>query len=73
MTHLAISAHPTNIGAYQLTIDDVDLSTAVLLEGFSISLDGPMPQVKMTVAADVLDVDLPEVVIAALRESEDVA
>lgn len=56
-----------------LTIDGVDMAGKVLAEGFSVTwrAEPGRPLVHMTVMADVLEIDLPEAVIEALRFDRD--
>jgi hypothetical protein len=51
-----------------LTVDGVDLSFSVLADGFKVEFVGNTAHVHMVIAADVLELDLPYSVIAALRE-----
>lgn len=66
----------TNGHESELIVDGVDITTHVLAEGFSISeSDDPDPLarewvVKLTLAADTLDVDLPDAVLAVTREEQ---
>lgn len=75
MTHVQLRNHPDGgsaPGVFQLLVDGVDLSRAVLAG--SVTIETPVgftecARVTMTVAADTLDVDLPASVIEALLES----
>ena len=75
MTHVQIRNHPTMDG-HQILVDGHDLSTAVLADSLRVTAVGSPTgpdeiRVSITIAADTLDVDLPEAVIQAMREAED--
>ena len=61
-------------GGHSLTVDGVEMSDKVLADGFTVQF-GDFPdepdRVTMTVAADVLDIDLPAAVVEAMREERD--
>lgn len=59
------SAYPT----YELIVDGVDMTNKVLIEGFAVDLQAGT--VTLVVAADELEIDLPDVVVNALRHGED--
>lgn len=74
MTHVQFSNSPGDPERFKIVVDGVDLSMAVLRRGFRIETtedDFAPPSVTMIVGADVLEVDLPEAVIVALREQEE--
>lgn len=56
-------------GKYQLSIDGTDLSLSVMAEGFAVDFTGVVPVVTMRLAADALDMDLPEAIIEAICET----
>ena len=71
-THVQISRHES--GGHSLIVDGLDLSTIALADGLTVqfSADPAYPDlVTFTVAADVLDIDLPDVAIQALRADGD--
>jgi hypothetical protein len=69
MAHVEIKQD--RIGTTQVVIDGVDVSRAILREGFSVqpSNDGTW-LVTLSVRADRLTADLPDAVIAAALETE---
>lgn len=70
MAHVQISV--TDKGRYGVLIDGREMAPHIMAEGFSIDLPDLGPAlVSMVIAADVLDIDLPEAAIKALRERED--
>ena len=66
MAHISIARVD---GRYALTVDGHDLSPSVLTEGFGIDFTGDIPVVQMRVVATELDIDLPDAVIDAVRNS----
>lgn len=72
MTHVKISTLPN--GAHSLVVDGVEMNKKILAEGFAVELStdlGQPDRVHMIVAADVLDLDLPDAVVTALRQEAD--
>lgn len=66
MTHVKITSQR---GCASIIVDGVDLSRTVLAENFavSVSTDPEAPStVSLTLAPDILDLDLPEAAIAPL-------
>ena len=73
MTHVQISSNER--GSYTLLVDGHDLSMAALADSLSVTFPRDDPglraRVTFTVAADTLDLDLPEsVVTVALKQPQ---
>ncbi len=58
------SAYPT----YEIVVDGQDMSQRILVEGFDVDFE--RARVTMVVEADVLELDLPDVVVNALRHGD---
>jgi len=61
-------------GGHFVEVDGVDFSAKVLAEGFGVEFanDPAVPdRVHMIIAADVLDIELPNAVVDALRAESD--
>lgn len=72
MTNVKISRSPN--GIYSVLVDGDEMNTKILAEGFHVELseDPQQPaRVHMIVAADVLEIDLPDVVLSAIRAEAD--
>jgi hypothetical protein len=70
MAHVQIRQGDSH-GVLKITVDGVDLSNHVYNDGFGLvrvgeGMDGEWG-VRMIVAADVLDIDLPDAVVKALH------
>lgn len=64
----------TNGGAAQLIVDDVDITMAVLADGFSLDIGEPgltPATITMSIQVDDLDLDLPDAVINSLAVTKD--
>lgn len=70
MAHVELKPHDR--GGFQFLIDGHDLTGCVLRTGFSITPDdvGLGMNVSFTVHARTIDLDLPEAVLAVLREDD---
>lgn len=71
MAHIKLGL--AEAGKYELLVDGVDLSLSVMAEGFGIDFTGPVPVVMMQLAADALEMDLPEAVVEAICAGEGAA
>lgn len=58
---------------YEVLVNGHDLSRIISRDGFGLDFSGDYVTVRMQVVAKAVDLDLPEVLIEALRASEDVA
>lgn len=65
MAHVQIASEAD--GGYVVTVDGVDISHAVLAEGFNVEFETTPARLHMTVLAETLEVDLPDAVLDALR------
>ena len=69
MTHVKIS---TSRDAGSIVVDGVDISRAVLAEGITVAVStapGAPSMVSLTLVADILELDLPEAVVAPLIQA----
>lgn len=70
MTHVLFRSNPAEPDVFDLIVDGHDLTMAVLRDGFKVELCDEGARVTMVIAADVLEMDLPGSVLAAMREQE---
>lgn len=70
MSHVSIriGAIPDDRRSAQVVVDGVDITKAVLAEGFAVEFpqDSPHAVVSMRLRVDRLDMDLPDAVLAVL-------
>jgi hypothetical protein len=76
MAHVQISLGDKSASTLKLVVDGVDLSDHVFTEGFGLVRVGDDPLyeawgVSMILAADSLDIDLPDAVIQAIVKSDE--
>lgn len=75
MAHVQIRSGDNGPMTLKVIVDGVDLTDHVYTEGFGLVQVGEDPEfrawgVRMVIAAETLDVDLPDAVVQALRASE---
>ncbi len=72
MPHIKI--HAEDGKPPSILVDGSEVNRMIMAEGFSIDTGDCMefrpPTVTMVVAADVLDIDMPDAVLSAVRQSE---
>ena len=72
MAHVQIRNHPDG-GVLQVIVDGHDLSNDAQAAGPILDIVGDEVVLRLTLVVDVLDVDLPDAVVAALRAPRETA
>ncbi|MCZ3386330.1 MAG: hypothetical protein LH630_05065 [Actinomycetia bacterium] len=76
MAHVQIHLSAAKPKDARVMVDGIDITRSVMAEGFAVTIEselGRASTVSMVVAADTLDVDLPDAVLQAMRASESAA